>query len=169
MYQQAAEADPILRGITNDIASLTGGEPMFPPGLKGKPRAMEKIAGEYGGDASRIVDLSRASIVYDNFEALQAGLAALQGKVEIVKTKNRFDQPTASGYRDITLNVKINGHVCELQLHLKQIMEVKQGKGHELYEKSRAIEAKELMEKRDLTAEEAAQIAAIEAEAKSLS
>jgi len=168
LYQQAAEADPILKSITSAIAAETGGEPMFPPGLKGKPRAMEKIAGEYGGDASRIVDLSRASIVYDSVDALKAGLAALQGKVEIVKTKDRFDKPTASGYRDITLNVKINGHVCELQLHLKQIMEVKQGKGHELYEQSRAIEAKAQIEGRDLTAEEAAQIKAIEAEAKKL-
>ena len=167
LFQQAAEADVVLKAITNQIATETGGTPMFPPGLKGKARTMEKIAADYGGDASRILDLSRASIVYDNFEALQKGLAALEGQVEIVRGKDRFEKPTAGGYRDIVLNVRMpNGHIVELQLHLKQIMEVKQGKGHEIYEKTRAIEAKAQLEGRDLTAQETAEIKALEAESR---
>ena len=169
LFEQAAEADPILRALTAQIAAETGGQPMFPPGLKGKERTMEKIAADYGGDASRIMDLSRASIVYDNFDSLQKGLAALEGKVEIVRDKNRFEKPTSAGYRDVTLNLRMpNGHIVELQLHLKQIMEVKQGKGHDIYEQVRTIEAKAQKEGRDLTAEEVAQIQKLEAESRAL-
>ncbi len=37
----------------------------------------------------------------------------------------RFVKPARGGYRDVLVNVRINGYVTELQLHLKQIYEVR--------------------------------------------
>lgn len=60
-------------------------------------------------------------------------------EVKIVRIKNRlhpsFDSRLSGGYRDIALNLRINteitrllalnGHVCEVQLLLKQVAELK--------------------------------------------
>lgn len=44
-----------------------------------------------------------------------------------------------------------NGHIVEMQLHLRSILEVKNGIGHQLYEQIRSIEALAKKEGRDLT------------------
>jgi len=142
LYKQAEVADAELRGITNQIAEQTGGSAVFPPGLKGRTRASEKIDADYGGDASRLLDISRSSIEFENVAALRKGLADLEQRGIVVRMKDRFSSPTAGGYRDIMLNVRMsNGHICEVQLHLKQILAVKGGPGHKIYEEMRAIEA----------------------------
>ena len=77
---------------------------------------------------------------------------------ELVRIKNRFQNP-ANGYRDILLNLEMpNGHVVEMQLHLRSILEVKNGIGHELYEKVRSIKALAQTENRPLTRLEIEQI-----------
>jgi hypothetical protein len=76
-----------------------------------------------------------------------------------VGIKDRFAIPTPSGYRDILLKVRAeNGHVTELQLHLKGILEVKDGPGHKLYEAQRAIWTAAEKESRVVTPQEAEQI-----------
>jgi hypothetical protein len=168
LYAHAAEADVALRGLVSTIAGETGADAMFPPGLKGRERAIEKIEADYGGDVSRIVDLSRASLVYTTMEELQAGLAAVEAQADVVRVKNRFDKPTSSGYRDIVFNLRMpNGHIVELQLHLKQIIEAKE-EGHSLYEEQRTIEATASREGRDLTASEVGRIQELEEEQRRL-
>ena len=50
--------------------------------------------------------------------------------------KNRFKKPTASGYRDLNLLVRLpkTNLIAEVQLHLKAIADVKSGPEHDLYE-----------------------------------
>ena len=74
IYGQAAEAKGTYEGIVAGIASSTGGKALFAD-LKGRPRAIEKMNTEYGGDASSLVDILRASISYQSFSQLKAGLA----------------------------------------------------------------------------------------------
>ena len=72
------------------------------PQLKGLLRAREKIAMDYGGDASHLRDILRASIVCETVEELRTlgdELAALEtaGTVRVVQVKNRFiGAPTPS-------------------------------------------------------------------------
>ncbi|HVV87083.1 MAG TPA: hypothetical protein VHE35_28785 [Kofleriaceae bacterium] len=167
LYRQAEQADPELRSVASAVAQASGGNPMFPNGLKGRPRAMEKIASDYGGDASRLLDISRASIEYDSMQKLKAGLALIQGRGIVVRSKDRFANATAAGYRDMMLNVRMsNGHICELQLHLKQILDVKKGAGHHIYEEIRKIEAQAA--NGELSNEQREQIDALNAQSRQL-
>jgi hypothetical protein len=155
LFKQAKAADVELKQLTNDIARSTNGKPAFPPGLKTKARAIEKINTDYRGDASKLLDISRSSISYESADDLYKALEKIDKKAEIVRIKDRFIKPAPGGYRDILINVKqSNGHVTELQLHSKQILDVKGGTGHKLYEKIREINGKAALESRPLSADE---------------
>jgi hypothetical protein len=168
LYIQAEAAQQDLSSATNRIAKLVGGEPLIPPSLKGRDRTLEKINTEYDGDASRITDLARSSIVCDNPQQIQEALGALQSKFSVVRMKDRFQAPV-NGYRDMLINLEMpNGHIVEVQLHLRGVLDVKNGTGHQLYEQTRSIRAKAKAENRPLTAEEAQQIQALERQQKQL-
>ena len=111
--------------------------------LKSQARAKEKVDSDYGGDWSRVGDVVRASVAVDSYAQLGQVIDKLKSSgVELArKPKDRFAHPTEAGYRDALLNVRYsNGHVGELQLHLKPILQAK-AEGHKLYEKVRTIEA----------------------------
>eukprot|EP00957_Ditylum_brightwellii_P185331 14111551-Ditylum_brightwellii.AAC.1 len=58
----------------------------------------------------------RASIVVANEDQLILAAEALQG-LDIVRLKNRFKEPLFTGYCDALYNIKIDGIICEVQLH----------------------------------------------------
>jgi hypothetical protein len=153
LYEQAAVAHEQLSQATKDIAQAIGGEAVVPP-LKGRARAIEKAQADYGGDVSRLVDLARSTIVCENFEQVNQALTALQSRLKVVRLKNRFENPSG-GYRDILANVELsNGHIGEIQINLRGMLEAKEGEGHKLFEKIRSIEARAAIERRPLTPEE---------------
>lgn len=168
LYKDAAVAQHQLATDTKAIADAHHCTTMIPPELKGRPRAEEKIRTDYNNDASRILDLARASIVCTKAADVTATLAALKHKygAGVVRVKDRFAKPV-NGYRDIMTNVKMaNGHIVELQIHLKAILDVKGGVGHKLYEKIRSLVAKASDQKRELEDDEVEAIAAAEAQMK---
>lgn len=57
----------------------------------------------------------------------------------VVSMKDRLTVAPASGYSDVLLNVKYQGIVCEIQLHLKKFMDLKGGDNgmHAAYKKAR--------------------------------
>ena len=58
----------------------------------------------------------------------------------VVRAKDRFNSPLDSGYRDMLLNVRLEGsdHVGELQLHLRTIIDIKEA-AHRTYALMRAV------------------------------
>ena len=58
----------------------------------------------------------------------------------VVRGKDRFNKPLDSGYRDMLLNVRLEGsdHVGELQLHLRTIIDIKEA-AHRTYALMRAV------------------------------
>ncbi|MDJ0696921.1 hypothetical protein [Mastigocoleus sp. MO_188.B34] len=153
IYKKSEEVKPSFQKLIQEIAIKTGGQTKFAP-LKGRKRTEEKIQADYGGDASQVKDVLRASIIYEKFEQVELGLKELQQEGKIVALKDRFKNPTESGYRDILLNVETeNGIVAEIQLHLGSILQAKK-QGHALYKQQREIEAKSRIENRPLTKEE---------------
>ena len=158
LYRDAAAAHKHLQQITLNIAACTGGSAVFPPGggLKGRKRAEEKIEVELGGDASLLMDIARSSIVYDTVDQVYGALATiLRQGYDVVRLKDRALEPLPSGFWDIHLNLRMpNGHIAELQLHLKAIQTYSKGPGHRLYEKIRAMESRAFREKRPLTPKE---------------
>jgi hypothetical protein len=166
LYAEAQVAFAELQTTTQRIASNNNGRAVIPPSLKGRARAMEKIEADYKGDASRLFDICRSTIEYGSIVDLYHGLEAIAHQLKIIRLKDRFARPLENGYRDILMNVRMaNRHICEIQLHLKQIRAVKEDE-HKRYEVTRSIEATAKREQRELTADEKATIAKVIAQAK---
>ncbi|CAH0363824.1 unnamed protein product [Pelagomonas calceolata] len=114
---------------------------------KSKSRIRQKTEKDYGGDVARVVDLERATGIFDSVDDLSFAISLLRdasrrGEITIRRCKDRFSHPFENGYRDLQLNVELEGFVGELQLNLRRIIEVK-AKAHKIYEVERVIEAKE--------------------------
>lgn len=169
LYKQAEDADKELRKLATEIAKQTQGEPVLVR-LKSRQRAAEKVNADYGGDASRVLDISRATIKFDTIDDLYKALAKIDSSpnIKIIRMKDRFLKPGSDGYRDLLLNLKMpNGFITELQLHLKQILAVKK-EGHKIYTGMQAIDRKVETEKRDFTAAELEQKKRLMEESKAL-
>ncbi|CAJ1940054.1 unnamed protein product [Cylindrotheca closterium] len=118
--------------------------------LKEKDRATEKVKDDYDGDVLRVIDLARCSIFLESnsFEQANAVVDRLKSDIglakewEIVRIKDGFEKAEnyiLGGYRDIKLNIryKTNGHIAELQLHLKEYYDIKENGGHDDYKFAR--------------------------------
>ena len=158
LYGEAAVADKYLKNMTRQVAAYTGGTAVFPPGggLKGRKRAKEKIEVELGGDPSRLMDISRSSIEYDNIDQVYQALQfILRHGYDVVRLKDRALAPLPSGFWDIHLNLRMpNGHIVELQLHLSKIRRYSLGEGHRYYVRIREIRSRAFRENRPLTPDE---------------
>lgn len=134
----------VIRNDKGEELDLSKPGPVIVIGsIKSRERAEEKVMADYHGDWSRVGDIVRATVAVDSYAQLGQVAAQLQKQgIELArKPKDRFSNPTDSGYRDALLNVKYsNGHVGELQLHLKPMLAAK-SEGHKFYEKVRSIEA----------------------------
>ena len=176
LYAQAEMLKEVYEAKCQEIAGKTRGKLSKRPGdgLKGMDRTLEKMNADYGGDASRMADLTGASIAFDNPEDLIAchKLIATDNLFKITKLKNSL--ANAYSYGDINMVVamgesagnipikiqkEVNGQMVsetiwepyrglqiELQLHLQPILTQKKA-GHKQYEHQRAIEAKPIYAK----------------------
>ncbi|KGY09380.1 phosphoribosylglycinamide formyltransferase [Vibrio sinaloensis] len=169
LYSKAHQAQAELETICKSTALLTSTEAYF-AGVKSAERAKEKIAYELDGQTERITDLARATIVADDIESLMSAYEVLNRETTIVKVKNRFKNPAASGYRDLNLLVQLpkTKLIAEVQVHLKAIADVKSGPEHDLYEKIQKIERKAASERREFSEFEVAQIKAMRSQSKAL-
>ena len=102
--------------------------------FKGKQRASEKARDSYstkepGPPESWLFDIVRGSILFENADQIFDFLNLIRDdkSIAVLKSKNRFRNPTLSGYRDWNLQLRISTndgsikHICELQLHLQVI------------------------------------------------
>eukprot|EP00960_Hanusia_phi_P028102 747212-Hanusia_phi.AAC.1 len=119
------------------------------PSIKSVTRAIQKAVRSYGGDVSRLLDIVRYALVFEDLEELKQAVEVIleDPHIHIVRVKNRFDESYPSnesgGYRDICLNIRISTqytrkffidrHLCELQLVLKSFMELRNENGHKNY------------------------------------
>ena len=120
--------------------------------LKSKKRAEEKVEAELDGNWSELADVVRATIAVDRFDDLDGVVKSLkESGMKLARApKDRFVKPTVGGYRDVLLNVSFpNGHIGELQLHVKGMLKAKESIGHKYYEKVRTIEDESKKEGRD--------------------
>ncbi len=120
------------------------------PGQKSQFRAQQKITTELDGKPEALTDLVRGSIVATNMNDLLSAYDYLIQYADVCGVKNRFSRPTASGYRDIKLLIKLpNSHfIAEIQLHLKKIASIKNGTEHSIYEQIQKIERQAMIESR---------------------
>ena len=102
-----------------------------------------KANADYNGDHKLVVDIIRSSAVFHSFIDFSQAVDALNrpgGRVKIVRTKDRVTKPLPSGYRDLLLNITVEGceMVMELQLHLKDVIAVKE-EAHRIYDFLRTL------------------------------
>ncbi|KAH8087639.1 phage minor structural protein [Aureococcus anophagefferens] len=102
---------------------------------KGTLRIKEKAEADYGGDVARVVDVERATGVYGTANDFNAAISKLRTaargeELRILRCKDNLRGGT-SGYRDVKLNVDVDGFVGELQLTFQSIKEIKDSGAHQ--------------------------------------
>jgi len=159
LYQHAIAGQGELENITELIALATG-TTMLSSGVKSQPRALSKINSKLAGHSELITDLARTSIVAKDVPALMNVFELIEQETQLVRIKNRFKSPGASGYRDLSLLVCLpkSKIVAEVQIHLEAFSVIKNGQEHDNYEQIQQIERKKLTENRALNDIELASI-----------
>jgi hypothetical protein len=100
--------------------------------LKKPLRFLRKVFEKYGRRPA-LSDIARCSITCDTCKEVASCLQWLISNAEVERIKDRISKPAAGGYRDMLVNVRINGHLCEIQLHLTSMAAVKKHGGHLLF------------------------------------
>eukprot|EP00948_MAST-09A_sp_MAST-9A-sp1_P000389 g389.t1 len=122
----------------------------IPNSIKGIKRSCEKVYQDYHGNFSRLVDIARAMIVCENNHSVidvleMVRVFAERKDVVIMRVKNRFATPKIGfAPKDILLSITIpNGsfptHIMEIQIHLQDILKIKNSGGHKLYDLVRTL------------------------------
>ncbi|UJF17843.1 phosphoribosylglycinamide formyltransferase [Vibrio sp. SS-MA-C1-2] len=165
LYQLAIPAQQELETLCNLISAQNSAKPYY-SGVKSIARAEKKIAHELNGQPELLTDVARATIVTDNIAQLTQVYNQLAQHSEVVRVKNRFLEPAPSGYRDISLLIILpeTKMVTEVQLHLAEIAEIKNGSEHQLYQQVQKIQHVAVQQQRDLTDLEHSKIARIRVE-----
>ena len=169
LYKHAQKGQGELENITELIALATGTH-TFSSGVKSSDRALNKINNKLGGESERITDLTRTSIVSSDVPSLVRTFELLEQQTDILRVKNRFKTPGPSGYRDLSLLVRLpkSQIVAEVQLHLQAFSTIKNGAEHLNYEQIQNIERKQISENRALNDIEIATIAKLRKESKQM-
>jgi hypothetical protein len=111
--------------------------------LKGVPRATEKIAADYAGQAGEIKDLLRATIEVDSVADARLVIEQIKKEFDVLPTGQRDlldpSAPSVDGYRDAKFNVRRGDIVAELQVNLPEMLAAKK-QVHHLYEARTKIE-----------------------------
>jgi hypothetical protein len=144
-----------LRRIDFNPADIDGflvefdkpGAVLVVPPMKSKERAEEKTETDYEGNWSRLVDIVRMTIAVERFEDLKKVVQALKRSDMVLarRPEDGFMRQSVWGFRRLKVNMVMpNGHIGELQVHLKGIFRVCV-RVHELYRKAQdiAVQAKE--------------------------
>jgi hypothetical protein len=132
-------------------------------GIKGMKRAAEKVNADYNGDWTKLSDVIRGTVGVENIADVPKAVETVRNELVkrgwqlAQKPKNKFEQPTDAGYRDINLVFTTpDGMIGEIQINTKAMLRRKE-EAHKFYEHARTIWSQAELEKRDLTPEEQAQ------------
>jgi len=158
IYKKAAENKDYFDETNASIAKALGGEAAVVD-IKSSERAVAKILNDYEGDPSKIKDLLRTTISINTLKDTQKSIDLIKAKYgEPLKLKNTLSNDVESiggtGYRDVNMVFEVKGSYMEVQVNMKPMLDVKYGKGHDIYEKIQKIERKAKKEKRDVSESE---------------
>lgn len=155
LFDDAQVAQNFLQTKVGPYCDAAAGATAIMPGVKSRDSAERKLHQKYLGDARRLTDLARCSIVCDSMEQVATVLEGLQAEFKIEQLDDNFATPKDSGYRDASMKLRCpNGHLAEVQVHLRSIQNAK--KAEIYYFESRDILNRAKAEDRFLTEDEAA-------------
>ena len=148
MYEDAVQIQPTFKEIFANIANETGGT--FSSNLKRIFRALEKTAMKQATDptldrADNVCDVVRGMLSYPDFGSMLKGIQATTNHDDVVvmRTKDRFSNPTSGGWMDIVINLTFksdrNDHVSEIQFVHEGLLAVRKAcGGHSAYNSYRS-------------------------------
>ena len=169
LYQAAILGQSELEAITQQVV-LKSKAYTLSSGIKSKRGAMRKIMLKHAGKSEKITDLARTSIVAQDITGLIKSFELLAQETKLLRIKNRFVRPNVSGYRDLSVLLRLprSGIIAEVQLHLEAFSVIKNGEEHNSYKQIQQIEQLQLSEKRALSEIEWAAINKLRRESKQL-
>jgi len=101
----------------------------FDPGLKNRA-SVEQAAHHLNGDCSKVLDVARVMLLFDEPGDLCAGINAFEKAFKCVKLENRFREPTTLGWMDVTLLLELplphGVHIAEVQMWLSDLNQVRE-------------------------------------------
>jgi hypothetical protein len=119
---KAPESKEFVDSLADGLAAKYGGTVAKAP-IKGRGRALEKIFGDYGGEASQISDLARNTVVVNDDAGAASVFKELQKHPNLMKGKRLMPGDDEFGYSGV--NVKINtpnGVIGEVQANTPDII-----------------------------------------------
>ena len=138
----------LLQSVKNELSRSSINVDIMKAPLKGKTRALVKTTIKYGGDVTYLVDILRATLIFDSLENMYGGLEALifnshmfKGNFfRISEFEDRYQKPMSGGYSDIQLVLDCGSFMCELQINTQPMIRAKmQGGGHSMYRRTRFV------------------------------
>ncbi len=161
MYLAAPAAKAEIDAVADEIAKTVGGR-VARAKLKSKARAIEKAIKEYNGHGSRVSDIARNTIIVPK-DKIPEVVAALKQKGAKIKITNVGDDEF--GYTGVNSKIRTEAGIqAEIQVNTPEMIFAKEkpeiarqllgdelydsiadvspvpgGKGHEFYEKARAL------------------------------
>jgi len=124
LVSQANDALSSLVEICKALAGCLGMEEVGVGPIKEIPAAMRKAEKKYGGDLYKVTDYCRALLVVKDMPTLLALLelardsfGPLIRRVKLSSLKSGH-KSLSGGYRDCKINVELQDHICEIQIHI---------------------------------------------------
>lgn len=170
-----------FRRAQGAIAGATHESHVVVGGLKTRGRAEEKVREKYAGDARRLTDMVRGTVLVPHVDDLAGAIEAVRASLPIGWTitnpENRFVHESGSkvhtgalgsGYRDVAVLLRSpDGFHAELQINTTHMWVAKEvSGGHALYEQRRVIA--EQANSRKLTDGERLRVQRLDAKAREL-
>eukprot|EP00934_Nitzschia_sp_Nitz4_P008616 Nitzschia sp. Nitz4//scaffold47_size129522//119059//121402//NITZ4_003571-RA/size129522-snap-gene-0.202-mRNA-1//-1//CDS//3329552860//8606//frame0 len=124
LCKQAEATLPSLMEICKALAGSLGLEEVGVGPIKEITAALKKAERKYEGDLLKITDFCRAMLVVPDLPTLLALLELARDSfgplIRRVKlsTLKADHKPKPGGYRDCTINLELNDHICEIQVHI---------------------------------------------------
>lgn len=166
LYTKAAAAKGEFDFRLGEIAHQAFGRYIEAP-IKGIERAVEKITGDYAGDAARMKDILRSTIEVDTPAQAAAVIDQIKQNFNVLEKESKdsltTDKPAANGYRDAKIIVDMNGVKAEVQIHVPEMLAAKSAL-HPQYERLSKIERDISRADRQPTPAEQAEIKQLNAE-----
>jgi hypothetical protein len=123
MYAKAPKAKEEIDALADSIAKKTGGRVAKAP-LKGRERAMEKAMKDYAGDASRIQDLARNTIIAEDQNQYGKTVELLKQQGAKIKTHSADTHPL--GYSGTNAFIKTEAGIsAEIQVNTPEMIYAK--------------------------------------------
>jgi hypothetical protein len=123
IYAKAPAAKIEIDGVADDIAEMFGGQVAKAP-IKSQERAIQKIMNDYDGDATKIKDLARNTIIVPP-DKLDSAVAELAKRGASIKVIDGAKDPL--GYSGVNSTIKTQaGIVGEIQVNTPAMIYAKE-------------------------------------------